>query len=216
MPMSPRTRKLMLAAHIVSSTGWIGALLVFLAHALASWTSRDVEVVRAAAVAMDLSAWYVILPLAIASLATGVAQALGTPWGLLRHYWVIFKLVVTIVATAVLLSKLGPISELANAGAAAAFTPLQFGDLRMSMVLHAAGGLVILVAAALLAVFKPAGATMFHPDRPTPVRVPRWVRISAWSTAALLAVVLLMIAGGKHGPQMHGGKVASQVQASFR
>ena len=168
MLMSARTRKVMLTTHLVSSVGWIGALLVFLAHALASWTSRDVEVARAGAVAMELSASYVILPLAIASLATGVVPALGTSWGLLRHYWVIFKLVLTAVATAVLLSKLGPIAEFAQGSAGAALTPLEFGDLRMSMVLHAAGGLVILLAAALLAVFKPAGSTMFNPTDPPP------------------------------------------------
>ena len=86
----------------------------------------------------------------------------------------------------------------------------------MSMVLHAGGGLVILLAAALLAVFKPAGSTKFHLSGPTPVRQPRWVRISAWSTAALLAAVLLIIVGGKHGPQMHGVTVPNQFPAAVR
>lgn len=214
--MSPRTRKVTLTAHLVSSLGWLGALLVFLAHAVLSWSSPDAGVARGAAFAMDLSAWYVILPLAIATLATGVLLALGTSWGLLRHYWVFFKLALTVVATGVLLSKLGPISDLAQSAARTAFTPTSFADLRLSMVLNAAGGLVILLGAALLAVFKPAGSTLFHPNGATPLRAPRWVRISAWSTAALVAVVLLMIVGGRHGPGMHGGIVPSQVQASFR
>ncbi len=38
--------------------------------------------------------------------------------GLLRHYWVLFKLLLTSVATAVLFLKLGPISALAAAAAA--------------------------------------------------------------------------------------------------
>jgi hypothetical protein len=41
---------------------------------------------RAAYLAMDLTSRFVIVPLARASLLTGLAQALGTPWGLFRHY----------------------------------------------------------------------------------------------------------------------------------
>ncbi|TWO63321.1 hypothetical protein FN976_28550, partial [Caenimonas sedimenti] len=113
MTMSPRTRKLMLTAHITSSVGWCGALAVFLAHALVGLVSKEDQVVRAMSIAMGVTAWLVIMPLSLATLATGLTQALGTAWGLLRHYWVLFKLLLTAVATVVLLLKLGPISVLA-------------------------------------------------------------------------------------------------------
>ena len=48
---------------------------------------------------------FVIVPLAIASLLTGVVQALATPWGLFRHYWVVIKLFLTVFATLVLLAS---------------------------------------------------------------------------------------------------------------
>lgn len=48
--------------------------------------------VRAAALAMGLTAWFVILPLSLAALTTGLVQALGTAWGSFRHYWILFKL----------------------------------------------------------------------------------------------------------------------------
>ena len=51
--------------------------------------------VRAAYPAMELAARFVIVPLAFASLLTGVIQSLGTPWGLFRHYWVLVKLLLT-------------------------------------------------------------------------------------------------------------------------
>jgi len=112
MVMTPSVRKLALTVHVTASVGWAGALAVFLAHALASSMSQNDQIVRATAVAMGLTAWLVILPLGIASLVSGLVQALGTAWGLLRHYWVLFKLLLTGIATGILVLKLQPISHL--------------------------------------------------------------------------------------------------------
>ena len=103
-----------LTAHVPASVGWVGALAVFLVHALASLISQDAQMVRAASLAMGLTAWFVILQLSLASFATGIVQALGTSWGLFRHYWILFKLLLTAVATIVLLLKLGSISSLTD------------------------------------------------------------------------------------------------------
>ena len=71
--------------------------------AVTGLASDDADAARAAYIAMESTAWFVLAPLAIASLLAGVVQGLGTRWGLLRHYWVVFKLVITVVATGVLL-----------------------------------------------------------------------------------------------------------------
>ena len=89
MIMPPRLRKLALTAHITSSVGWMGAVTAFLALAVAS---QDAQMARAAYLAMEVTAWWVIVPLAFASLLTGLVVSLGTPWGLFRHYWVLIKL----------------------------------------------------------------------------------------------------------------------------
>lgn len=155
------------------------------------WLSDDVQVARAAMIAMDLSAWFVILPLALASLATGIFQALGTPWGLVRHYWVLFKLALTVIATAVLLTKLGPIGELARAAMLSTFTLDGLSDLRNSMVVHATGGLFVLLIVAALAVFKPAGRTRIGAEQDRRADVPVWVKVSAWAMVALLVAIAL-------------------------
>ncbi len=67
-------------------------------HAVTSALSENDQIVRAAALAMGLSAWVVILPLSIASLVSGRVQALSTAWGLLQHYWILFKLLLTALA----------------------------------------------------------------------------------------------------------------------
>ena len=55
------------------------------------------------------------------SFSTGIVEGLGTPWGLLRNYWVVTKLVLTVIATLLLLLHTQPIdraSLLAGSGGA--------------------------------------------------------------------------------------------------
>lgn len=195
MIMSPRMRKLVLTAHITTSVGWCGALAVFLAHALVGLVSQEEQVVRAMSLAMGLTAWWVIVPLSLITLVTGLTQALGTAWGLLRHYWVLFKLVLTAVATIVLLLKLGPIGLLADTAADAAFSSNDLVGLRTSLALHAAGGVPILLAAAVLGIYKPAGLIGGG--------LPKWVKLVGSAVAVLILMVGLMLLAGGHGPGAH-------------
>lgn len=160
MTMSPRLRRFALTVHIICSIGWIGALAAFLALALIGLTSRDIETVRIAYVANALITWNVIIPLALSALLTGIVQALGTPWGLSRNYWVLIKLLIILIATFMLLMKAGPISYLAAASAEDAMRADLFG-LRMSVTVHAAVGLLVLLWAAALGTYKPRGLTRY-------------------------------------------------------
>ena len=110
---------------------------------------------------MELVTRYVIVPLCLASLLTGIVQSLGTPWGLFRHYWVLIKLLLTVFATIVLLLQTGAISFLAGAAAETTFSAADHHDLRTSLVLHAGGGLVVLLLTTILSVFKPRGMTRY-------------------------------------------------------
>lgn len=216
MTMTPRLRKLTLTAHVTASVGWLGALAVFLAHAAASLISQDAQMVRAASLAMGLSAWFVILPLSLASLITGLVQALGTSWGLFRHYWVLAKLLLTALATIVLLLKLEPISYLAGVAAETTFPSGDLTGLRISLTAHAAGGLLVLLAVVALAVYKPQGLTRYGvrkqreqagnrvaPDFVTTISTPRWVKVFGVVVALFFLLVGIMMLGGGHGPGAH-------------
>src|SRR5512132_3081234 len=116
MIMPPRVRKFALIAHVTSSVGWLGAVVVFLAHGVLGMTSQDADTVRAVYLVMEPAAWLVLVPLSLASLLTGLVQSLGTTWGLFRHYWVVFKLLINLFATIVLLmytQTLGYMAEIA-------------------------------------------------------------------------------------------------------
>jgi len=112
--------------------------------------------VRAAFLAMELT-YFVLVPLAFASLLTGVVQSLGTTWGLFRHYWVVFKLVLTVIATFVLLLNMRTVNSLADDVARdGADLPAAGGQL-----LHAGVGLLVLLTTTTLAVYKPRGVTRY-------------------------------------------------------
>lgn len=82
---------------------------------------------------------YVIVPLSLAALLTGIIQSVGTPWGLFRHYWVLIKLLLTSLASVVLVLQLGPISYLGDAARGAAVPIADLRGLGISMAVHAAG-----------------------------------------------------------------------------
>ena len=162
MATRPRLRRFALMAHVVASVGWLGAVIIVLALAVAGLSSDDPRTLRAVYLAMDLTAWSVLVPLALASLVTGIVQALGTKWGLFRHYWVVVKLLITAFATVVLLLYTQTLDQLADVAAQAPLSAEDLGVLQTpSVVLHSVIALLLLLGATALAVFKPAGLTRY-------------------------------------------------------
>jgi hypothetical protein len=158
--MSPAVRKLALAIHLTTSVGWIGAVAGYLALDVTVTTSGDPSVVRAAWVAMGLIASRVIVPLAIASLLTGLVMALGTKWGLFRHWWVLISFLLTVGATGVLLSETRVIAASASVAADPTSTTDQLLALPSTLP-HSVGGLVVLLAVQVLNIYKPQGLTPY-------------------------------------------------------
>ncbi|MFC4949286.1 DUF2269 domain-containing protein [Pseudonocardia sp. GCM10023141] len=168
--MTPRLRQFARTVHVVASVGWLGAVVGFLALAVAGLTAADVPALRAVYLAMDVIGWYVLVPFSVASLLTGLISSLGTRWGLLRHYWVLVKLVMNLFASTVLVlfmtMFMQPLRRLADAAA----TGSAGAELRsLAPIVHTSGALILLVAAAALSVYKPRGLTR-HGQRTQPRR----------------------------------------------
>jgi hypothetical protein len=161
MTMTPHLRKLTLTTHVTSSVGWLGAVAVFLALAVAGLISQDAQMVRAAYLAMELTAWFVIVPLSLASLLTGLVQSLGTKWGLFRHYWVVVKFLLTILATLVLLLHTQTIRYLAGVAAEMTLSSADLRGLRIQLIANAGAALLVLLVNTTLAVYKPRGLTRY-------------------------------------------------------
>ncbi len=161
MNMTPRLRKFALFTHVTFSVGWFGAIFPYLALAVAGLVSHDVRMIRAAYLSMELIGWFVIVPFSLAALTSGLVQSLGTPWGLFRHWWIVAKFVLTIVATLVLLRHMAAVSSMARLVTDATTTDAGLRAQGVGLVVHPTGGLLVLLAVMLLSVMKPWGLTAY-------------------------------------------------------
>src|SRR6266404_4478080 len=186
--MTPVLRKMTITAHVTFSVGWLGAVAAFLVLSVAGLTSHDAEVVRGAYLSMDLISRFIVIPMCFAALATGLLQALGTPWGLFRYYWILLKFGLAIFATfALLVHQFGVMAEAAKrvSGAAAEtlFSP-DLGPLKTELVRAPSLAILLLLVVTTLGVYKPWGLTRYgrrkrqerrkvkqEPDNDTPLGV---------------------------------------------
>lgn len=162
-------RKLALTAHVTASVGWLGAVVVALALGVVVAGSPDRQLVQASYLVLDEIGRWVLVPFALASLVTGVVQSLVSPWGLARHWWVVVKLVLTALATGVLLLYTGTLGRLAAAQASDGPAVLHSS----SPLVHSVGALVVLLGAVVLSVHKPRGLTRYGWRRQQAARAPR-------------------------------------------
>lgn len=207
--MTPRLRKLALTAHVTVSVGWIGGVAAFLVLSIAGLTSQEAEVVRGAYLSMNLIGLFIIVPLSLAALATGLVQSLGTEWGLVRYYWVLVKLALTMGSTFLLLLH----QFTAVAGAAKLVSGSAAGTLpsvgRVGTQLAGDAGLAILVLLMVttISIYKPWGLTRYGlrkvPHRPvneTPLGLK--IFLAAIGGIAAVGFVLMHVASAGHH---HGG-----------
>lgn len=165
MTLTPVLRKFALTVHVIVSVGWLGIVAGFLALAIAGLICPDVELVRASYVAMDLIYRTVVIPLGLASLATGIISSLGTDWGLLRHYWVVVKLLLTVPAVWLMLVHLQPVAYVARAALAMTSSGNDLVGMRVQLIVYAVAALLVLLTAIGLSTFKPRGRTRYGTHR---------------------------------------------------
>lgn len=139
---------------IVISVLGVGAVV-----ALFLWRpSQEVERARACYFVMNLIGWFVIVPLGLGALASGLVQSLGTEWGVFRHYWILAKLVLTVIGVPILIAHMRSVTGVAGM-TSETLSLASSSEVKKHLVVHAVGGLVILMIATTLSVFKPWGKT---------------------------------------------------------
>jgi len=188
MTMTQNLRKLALTSHIASSVGWIGAVAAFFALAVAGLLGEDSQMIRASYLAMEVTTWFVIVPLALASLITGIVSSLGSKWGLVRHYWV-----------AALFVHVPPIGVLAAAAEAGSVADGEFHASKIMMVAAAGAAVPILLLLTALSVYKLRGVTPrgvaglrdVLSDTASTIASPQWVRMLGF--AAIILIVLFVV-----------------------
>ncbi|MCK7623346.1 DUF2269 domain-containing protein [Streptomyces sp. RS10V-4] len=119
MPLRRPVRRALLVLHVAVSVSWLGLTAGLCALGVAGFTASSAATAAAAYRAMGILTDLVVLPVALLSLAGGVALALGTHWGLARHRWVLTKFCLTVPAVALTVLVLRPgLARLAAAAAA--------------------------------------------------------------------------------------------------
>jgi hypothetical protein len=155
--------KLLLAVHVGASVSVLGTDLVLLALGIASVGGADPVTIYPAA--HMIGAW-LLTPLALIALASGLALGLLTPWGLFTYWWVTIKLAIVVVLTGAVLFVLVPALG-ATADAVAGPTPRLLGaGERLPLLIAPATASTLLVVALLLAIFKPGWRTPWRQTGP--------------------------------------------------
>ncbi len=147
------------------SVGWLGAVVGFLVLNVAGLTSHNPELVRGVYLSMDVIGLYAIVPLSFTALTTGLVLALGTHWGLLRHYWVVAKFLLALLATyALLMHQFSAVAQAAKLVSNAGAPTLPSAELRSvgtELLGDVSGGVLVLLVVTTLSVYKPWGLTRY-------------------------------------------------------
>lgn len=170
-PLKRPARRALLVVHVAASAGWLGLTLGLLALALTAATTESTPMIEAACRSMKVFTDWLVIPMALLTLLSGLVLSLGTKWGLARHRWVYTKFWLTLVTLTASLFALRPgvndAVETVSSGASLA-QPLD-------LVMGPAVSLATYVFMTVISVLKPWGLT----------RRGRRPRLSATSRKAL-------------------------------
>ena len=143
-----RAYKLALVGHVLTSVGWFGIAAVVAFCGLAAAGTGDASFATALYRVMHVAPWLSV-PTGLLAIATGAVLSLGTAHGLVRHWWVVAKIV---IAVAVVLTD----AFLLNWVAADAVAT---GDPAPPLYGVTIAHVVLLAVATVLSVFKPRART---------------------------------------------------------
>ncbi|MCL9793700.1 hypothetical protein [Frankia sp. AgKG'84/4] len=148
-------RTALLTLHVIVSVGWNG--VAFAQLALASTAAADANLRHAAYELMHVIDRTLDIPLALLTLITGIVMSVGTKWGLLRHWWIVAKLAITVVAVisgGAVVRTLIVSADHATRGATTA-APTQ----AIALIVCACAMNVLFITATVLSTAKPWGRT---------------------------------------------------------
>ena len=152
-------RKFVLVTHVVASGVWLGLDVAMAVLVGAAVATDDPQTRGAALQAVRLVTVWPMVTAGLVALLSGVLLGLGSRYGLVRYWWVLIKLVLTLVLCTLVVTALrGGVAEAAEAGraiTAGGGEPWTAGDLVFPPIVSTTA----LLVAYLLSFFKPWGRT---------------------------------------------------------
>lgn len=161
--LSKRPRQALLAAHVLSSAAWLGMAVMFVALSLLALRAanvRDAQTIYESMAFFDQT----MLPWAnVAATTSGFALGVTTKWGIVRHWWVVIKVLISFAILGIAFGFLHDALERSAAEAAHLATvggAVSDVDSSGQVVLWGFTlALVSLIGAMLLSLYKPRGMT---------------------------------------------------------
>lgn len=202
MTLSSSYRKLVLTLHMITTMGWLGSAAAYIPIAANVLTNQDTSFVQSAIQIMVLIANFIVVPMAFVSLLTGIALSLGSRWGLFRHYWILFKLVLTVIALFMLVAYTQALGQMAAIAVQRTLSSNDISILKDPIhLLHSSGGLFVVLLATVMSVYKPKGMTKYgwrkqqevkkKPDS-IPYSIPRWVKLIGVAVIVLILIIVIL------------------------
>jgi uncharacterized membrane protein len=161
--MPPRLRKSMLFIHIVTGVGWMGTDIALAILVFGALRSDDAERVAASYLATAYIGVAAVPVLALAMTVSGIILSIGSGLGLLKHWWVLVKLVISlalcVLVYVALLPELRTLPQMVEMGASADDVRDQLGPTTTGLLFPPVVSFTMMAVASLLSIFKPWGKT---------------------------------------------------------
>ncbi|MGW1293257.1 DUF2269 domain-containing protein [Streptomyces sp. NPDC002533] len=160
-PLKRPVRRGLLVAHVAVSVSWLGLTVGLLALGITAFATGDPATVEAATRAMKIFGDWLVIPVALLALVSGLVLALGTPWGLARHRWVWTKFWLTLITTGLSIFSLRPGINAAAADGAADGTAVGavVGAVDINLVIAPSVATATYLFITAISILKPWGLT---------------------------------------------------------
>jgi hypothetical protein len=157
--LTPAARKAVLVLHVVAGIGWMGVDIALLVLLITARTTNDAALAVSGFNAIGMIVPIAVPPLSLSILVTGIILGLGTRWGLVRYWWVLVKLLLSLIMTVLVFVSLVPaVSSMAVLSAttiSADAVRASLGTLPTMLLFPPIVSFLMLGVAAILSIFKP-------------------------------------------------------------
>lgn len=154
--LSPGKRKLWVMLHVGLSVSWLGIAVSMVVLSAVGYTTENAGLRHGAYELMHVFDLFIVIPTMMLSILTGLVVSLGSKWGLVKHWWVLLKLVIALSIPAVAIVESQWVQELAARTADPAAEP---GGTGLTLLICMIAFSAALWTATYLSVFKPGGKT---------------------------------------------------------
>jgi hypothetical protein len=148
-----------LVLHVISGIGWMGVDIALFVLLMTARSTDDPIVVISGFSAIRMIVPIAVPPLSISIIITGLILGLGSRWGLVRYWWVLVKLLLSLVMVVLVFVSLVPgVNDIA-----VRFTPdmsadavrASLGTIPTMLLFPPVVSFLMLGVATVLSIFKP-------------------------------------------------------------